>query len=301
MKPTLIVLAAGMSSRYGGLKQTDKLGPNGETIIDYSVYDAINAGFGKVVFVIRKSIEQEFMNTYGRRFSRNVAVEIAHQELDMLPKGFSVPQNRQKPWGTAHAVWCCRKVVNEPMAVINADDFYGREAFDVLAKYLKNSDLHSKNYCMVGYRLADTLSEWGTVSRGVCTTNNTNQLANIVECTGIERVNNTIGFKQPDGTFTTVDPDATVSMNCWGFTPEFFNQTERLMTEFFTNEIANSKAEFYIPTVVKAAIEKGETSCQILQANAKWFGVTYPSDKTLVMNKLQQLAQNKIYPTPLWS
>lgn len=300
MKPTLIILAAGMGSRYGGLKQVDGLGPNGETIIDYSVYDAIKAGFGKVVFVIRKSIEKDFLETFGNRFSPNVKFEIAYQELDMLPQGFSAPSDRTKPWGTAHAVWTTRNLINEPFAVINADDFYGYDSFRVLAEQLSKPDLPKGSYFMVGYKLAKTLSEQGAVSRGICSTNSKHLLTDVVERTSIERINGVVKYKDENGNMVAVDENSQVSMNFWGFTPDFFSYTEKLMTDFFKGSIGNVKAEFYIPTVVNSAIKANLATCEVLNTNAAWFGVTYPGDRPMVVNRFKELVDKGEYPSPMW-
>lgn len=300
MKPTLIVLAAGMGSRYGGLKQVDGLGPNGETIIDYSVFDAVRAGFGKIIFVIRRDIEADFMQAFGNRFAPDVDFELAYQELDMLPQGVKVPEGRVKPWGTAHAVWVARKQVKGPFAVINADDFYGRGAFDVLAKALSAISLGDGNYFMVGYEVGKTLSEQGGVSRGVCCVNAQHELSDVVERFGIER--------NPDGNICYVDGDnrvaladkTPVSMNFWGFTPDFIDLTEQLMADFFGGAIDNAKAEFYIPYVVNYAIKHGKASCKVLTTDAQWFGVTYPGDRPMVVERLKALADSGEYPSPLW-
>ncbi|QKG81144.1 nucleotidyltransferase family protein [Tenuifilum thalassicum] len=301
MKPTLIVLAAGMGSRYGGLKQVDALGPNGETIIDYSVYDALKAGFGKVVFVIRKSIEKDFIKVFGNRFDPGIKMEIAFQELDMLPSGFKVPEGREKPWGTAHAVWVARNVVNEPFAVINADDFYGYDTFRVMAEALSEPNLKGGSYFMVGYKLGNTLSEQGAVSRGVCSTDENGYLKDVVERTHIERINGVVKYKDENGNLVEVDENVPVSMNFWGFTPDFFEYTEKQMTDFFSNQIENAKAEFYIPTVVNKAIKEGYAKCKVLDTKAAWFGVTYPGDRPMVVNKFKELAEKGEYPSPLWS
>ncbi|HOK61534.1 MAG: sugar phosphate nucleotidyltransferase [Tenuifilum sp.] len=301
MKPTLVILAAGMGSRYGGLKQVDALGPNGETIIDYSVYDAIRAGFGKVVFVIRKSIEKDFLEVFGNRFDSDVRVEIAFQELDMLPQGFKVPDGREKPWGTAHAVWVTRHLINEPFAVINADDFYGFDTFRVLAQELSKPNLEKGSYFMVGYKLGNTLSEQGAVSRGVCSTDKNGYLLDVVERTHIERVEGEVKYKDENGNFVKVDEGVPVSMNFWGFTTDFFGYTEKLMTDFFSNQIGNVKAEFYIPTVVNRAIKEGIARCKVLETKAEWFGVTYPGDRPMVVNRLKELTEKGVYPSPLWS
>ncbi len=300
MKPTLIILAAGMGSRYGSLKQVDALGPNGETIIDYSVFDAMRAGFGKVVFVIRKDIEKDFMDVFGKRFTGKIPFEVVFQELDMLPKGFNCPAERTKPWGTAHAVWVARNVVNEPFAAINADDFYGADSFQVLAKALSKPSLANGSYFMVGYRLGNTLSEQGSVSRGVCTTDQKAMLQTVVEHTQIERINGKVCFRNEQGNNIEINENLSVSMNFWGFTPDFFNHIENMMSGFFSGAITNAKAEFYIPTAVNNLIVDKKATCEVLPTKAEWFGVTYPGDKETVMSRLKELVSEKKYPSPLW-
>ncbi len=300
MKPTLVILAAGMGSRYGGLKQVDGLGPNGETIIDYSVFDAMRAGFGKVVFVIRKSIEKDFLEVFGNRFKGKVPFEIVFQELDMLPAGYTCPSDRTKPWGTAHALWVTRNVVKEPFAAINADDFYGYDAFRVLAEALAKPNLAKGTYFMVGYRLGKTLSEQGFVSRGVCTTDNNRMLQTCVERTQIERSNGKVFFKDEHGKDVEVDENLPVSMNFWGLTPDFFSYTEEMLSGFLSGSITNAKAEFYIPTVVNKLVGDGKATCEVLPTSAEWFGVTYPGDKPMVMGRLKELVDKKEYPSPLW-
>lgn len=300
MKPTLIILAAGMGSRYGGLKQVDALGPNGETIIDYSVFDALRAGFAKVVFVIRRDIEKDFLEVFGPRFKGRVPFELVFQELDMLPDGIKCPPERVKPWGTAHAVWVCRNAVNEPFAVINADDFYGADAFRVMCSTLSAPNLSESSYSMVGYRLANTLSEQGSVSRGVCTTDSQSLLTSVVERTQIERFNGKTMYRDESDGLVEVDEHSLVSMNFWGFTPNFFDYTTGILKEFLGGSIANPKAEFYIPTVVNRLIEQGEATCRVLPTSAQWFGVTYPGDRASVVASLKELVDKGLYPSPLF-
>jgi len=300
MKPTLVILAAGMGSRYGGLKQVDGLGPNGETIIDYSVFDAMRAGFGKIVFVIRKDIEKDFMDVFGKRFTGKVPFEIAFQELDMLPKGYSCPPDRKKPWGTAHAIWVARNVVKEPFAAINADDFYGYDAFRVMAEALSKPNLQKGTFFMVGYQLGKTLSEQGSVSRGVCTSDSKSMLQSIVERTQIERINGEVCYRDEQGKDIELNDTLPVSMNFWGFTPDFLESVESMMTGFFSGSITNAKAEFYIPTAVNNLINDKKVTCEILSTKAEWFGVTYPGDKPMVMAKFKALVDKKEYPSPLW-
>jgi len=300
MKPTLVILAAGMGSRYGGLKQVDGLGPNDETIIDYSVFDAMRAGFGKVVFVIRKDIEKDFMDVFGKRFTGKFPFEIVFQELDMLPKGYTCPPDRKKPWGTAHAVWVTRNVVKEPFAAINADDFYGYDAFKVMADALSKPNLQKGTFFMVGYQLGKTLSEQGSVSRGVCTADSKSMLQTIVERTHIERLNGKVCYRDEQGKDIELDEKLPVSMNFWGFTPDYLESVENMMTGFFSGSITNAKAEFYIPTAVNNLINDKKATCEILSTKAEWFGVTYPGDKPMVMAKFKALVDKKEYPSPLW-
>ena len=300
MQPTLVILAAGMGSRYGGLKQVDGLGPAGETIIDYSVYDALRAGFGKIVFVIRKHIEKEFLQVFGERFKGKADVDLAFQELDMLPEGFVCPSGRQKPWGTAHAVWVAQEKVKGPFAVINADDFYGHDAFRIMADALKSHSHQTGKYHLAGYRLANTLSDQGSVSRAICTTDENGYLETIVERKHIERINNKICFRNEEGECTAVDENALVSMNFLGFTPDYFQHTTELFKSFLQQHKDDSRAEFFIPFVIDELIKQGKATCKVWPTSAEWFGVTYPGDKPVVMNKLKRLTEDGTYPTPLW-
>jgi choline kinase len=299
MKPTLIILAAGMGSRYGSLKQIDGIGPNGETIIDYSVFDALRSGFGKIVFIIRKNIEKEFVEVFSKRFKGKVPYDIVYQELDMLPEGFSCPSEREKPWGTGHAVWVAKDAVKEPFAVINADDFYGADAFKVLVKELSNPEIKNNDSFMVGYRLKNTLSEQGFVSRGVCTVKN-DFVQNVVERTKIERKNGVIYFTNEKEAQVEIDGDSIVSMNCWGFTPMYFDHADRLFKEFLKENYDNIKSEFYIPLLINKLIEENTLKCKVLPTTAEWFGVTYAGDKPIVKELLKNLVDDGIYPSPLW-
>ena len=254
MKPTLFVLAAGMGSRYGGLKQLDGLGPNGETIMDYSIYDAIRGGFGKVVFVIRHLFENDFREKILKKYAHVIPVELVFQELDYLPTGFSVPEGRVKPWGTNHAVLMGKDVIKEPFAVINADDFYGRDSFAVIADYLKNIEGKHDDYCMVGYRVGNTLSESGSVSRGVCETDADGFLTTVVERTQIERRDGKVMYKDGDS-WVAVDENTPVSMNMWGFTPDYFIHSENYFIRFLRENAGNIKAEYFIPLMVNYLIE----------------------------------------------
>ena len=303
MKPTLVVLAAGMGSRYGSLKQMDRVGPNNEAIIDYSIYDALQAGFGKVVFVIRHQFEQEFKEVFSKEhFGGKIDVEFVFQELDYLPEGFSVPQGRVKPWGTCHAVMMAAPVVDGPFAVINADDFYGREAYMVLADYLRQVEGTQGNYSMVGYNLRNTLSDYGTVSRGECTVDDAQNLVSIVERTAIERKDSGVVIYKDELGEHPIDQDTTVSMNLFGFTPDFFTKSEELFKEFLSNRenMENPKAEFFIPLCVNTLITQKRVTLKVLTSQAKWFGVTYKEDRKEVVERIAQLIDNGIYPSKLW-
>lgn len=298
MKPTLLVLAAGMGSRYGGLKQLDGVGPHGETIMDYSIYDAIRAGFGKVVFVIRKDFEKDFNEKILSKYKGHIPVEVAFQSIDDLPEGFTVPEGRVKPWGTGHAVRAARGVIAEPFAVINADDFYGQDAFVVLARQLQAND---SNYSMVGFRVGNTMSESGTVSRGVCTVGADGNLANIVERTAIGYdANHNIKFKDENGVEQQLQSNTPVSMNFWGFNPDYFEYTERDFLKFLNEKGGELKSEFYIPTVVDGLIKSGEKSVKVLDTESQWFGVTYPEDRPGVVAKLAALHADGTYPDKMF-
>lgn len=301
MKPTLFVLAAGMGSRYGGLKQLDQLGPNGETIMDYSIYDAIKAGFGKVVFVIRKDFEQEFRDKVLKKYEGHVPVEVVFQSTDKLPEGYTCPADRSKPWGTNHAVLMGKDVINEPFAVINADDFYGRQAFEVIAKELSKEHLKPGEYCMVGFRVGNTMTENGSVARGVCE-NKDGKLTSVVERTAISyNPAGEIVFTDENGQEQKLDPKTPVSMNMWGFTPDYFEFSEREFKKFLDRDINIPKAEFFIPLVVDALINNGEAEVKVLDTDSKWFGVTYAADRPGVVEKFAQLHADGTYPSPLFS
>ena len=289
MKPTLLVLAAGMGSRYGGLKQMDGVGPHGEIIMDYSIEDAIRAGFGKVVFVIRHSFEEEFKKHINAdHFGGRIAVEYVFQELDKLPAGFKVPEGREKPWGTNHAILMAKEVIHEPFAIINADDFYGRDAFEVMARHLETLGQTEGRYCMVGYRLDKTLSENGTVSRGVCVADSDGNLKTVTERTAIAREGDKIYFTEGDKK-EELAPETTVSMNLFGFTPDYFEQSERLFVEFLKERGTEMKSEFYVPLAVTKLIESGYATMRVLTTTAQWFGVTYKEDRPMVVEKFRQL------------
>ncbi|WP_321333264.1 nucleotidyltransferase [uncultured Bacteroides sp.] len=300
MKPTLFVLAAGMGSRYGGLKQLDGLGPNGETIMDYSIFDAIRGGFGKVVFVIRKDFEPDFRNKILSKYENHIPVELVFQALDSLPSGITCPPDRVKPWGTNHAVLMGKDVIKEPFAVINADDFYGRDSFAVLGKALAEMNGKSNDYCMVGYRVGNTLSDSGSVARGVCETNAEGYLTTVVERTAIERINGKVSFTDEKGKLVTIDDHTPVSMNMWGFTPDYFKYSEDYFVEFLKENMNNLKAEYFIPLMVNKLINDGTARVKVLDTISKWFGVTYAEDRQGVVDKIQALVDAGEYPAKLF-
>jgi hypothetical protein len=300
MKPTLFVLAAGMGSRYGGLKQLDGLGPNGETIMDYSIFDAIRSGFGKIVFVVRHSFEEDFRRIIVSKYEDHIPVEVVFQELDCLPEGFSVPEGRVKPWGTNHAVLMGKEVISEPFAVINADDFYGRHSYAVLAAELTAMEGCRNRYCMVGYRIGNTLSESGAVARGVCETNAENFLTGVVERTAVERIDGEIRFTDEHGQTVTVGEDTPVSMNMWGFTPDYFQYSEDYFVEFLNANKNNLKSEYFIPLMVNELITRNKARVKVLDTTSKWFGVTYSADRQGAVDKIRALIDAGEYPSPLF-
>ena len=285
---TLVVMAAGMGSRFGGLKQIAPVGRNGEAILDFSVYDAVAAGFNKVVFVINHNIEKDFKEIVGKRIEKRVKVEYVFQEKEYLPKGYSCPEERVKPWGTGHAILCCKDVVKEPFAVINADDFYGKTAFRKIYDYLKE---RTENYCMVGFRLANTLTENGYVSRGVCEEKD-GFLSNITERTKIVDCK----YTEDDVNWTELSPDTIVSMNMWGFTADIFTYLEREFDNFLKEKLTVEKSEFYLPSVVDILIKSGEKRAKVLASEDKWYGVTYKEDKEAVVAAICKKIDNGEYP-----
>lgn len=299
MKPTLFVLAAGMGSRYGGLKQLDGVGTSGETIMDYSVFDAMRAGFGKVVFVIRKDFEDDFRNIVLSKYQDKIPCEICFQSIDKLPAGFTPNPDRTKPWGTNHAVLMGKELIHEPFAVINADDFYGKESFQVLADFLTSVEGKHGQWCMVGYRVQNTLSENGSVSRGVCSTDKNGYLTDVVERTKIEEVGKKVIYTE-NGVDTELPLNTPVSMNMWGFTPEYFEMAEQGFIQFLKTNEKELKAEYYIPTMVNNAIIEGKATCKVLDTPSKWFGVTYAEDRPQVVMKINELVHKGIYPTKLF-
>ncbi len=302
VKPTLVVLAAGMGSRYGSLKQMDGVGPNGEAIIDYSIYDAIRAGFGKVVFVIRHTFEKEFREIFTpERFGGRIEVDFVFQELDKLPAGFSVPEGREKPWGTNHAVMMGADAVkSEPFAVINADDFYGQDAYKTCGDYLRSVSGQKNKYCMVGYHIENTLSDHGAVSRGICEVDKEGNLVSMVERTHIEKSGGQIIFKDDKGEMQALPSGALVSMNMFGFTPDYFDYSNDYFKTFLKENQANLKAEFYIPTMVNYLVNQGKAQLRVLSTTARWFGVTYKEDRPAVVASIKALIDAGAYPANLW-
>lgn len=303
-KPILLVMAAGMGSRYGGLKQLDPVGKNGEIIVDYSVFDALRAGFSKVIFIIKQENEADFRAVIGDRMAAHIPVEYAFQRLDDLPEGFSVPEGRVKPWGTGHAVLAARHLVDAPFAAINADDFYGAEAFRKLAEFLAALQEGERPLpcAMVGYKLENTLTENGYVSRGVCGTKD-GMLATVVERKHIERRADGPAYTEDEGeSWTAIEPDATVSMNFWGFPPEFMGDLERNFRVFLETEAKEKPltAEYYLPFAVNDRIRAGGATVRMLHSDDRWFGVTYKADKPVVVEALRQMAEAGKYPAPLW-
>ena len=313
MKPTLLLLAAGMGSRYGGLKQLDGVGPNGETIMDYSIYDAIQAGFGKIVFVIRKDFEEQFRTQILSKYEGHVPAELVFQSLDSLPEGFSVPEGRQKPWGTNHAVLMAKDVIHEPFCVINCDDFYNRDCFRVIGKYLSELPEGAQNqYAMVGFRVGNTISENGTVARGVCSKDEKGLLTTVVERTEIVRCDaqgnhqgdagEPIRYKDEEGRWVELDENTPVSMNVWGFTPDYFAHSEDYFRAFLSDpkNIENLKAEFFIPLMVNKLINDKTSTVSVLDTTSKWFGVTYAADRPDTVARIQQLVDEGVYPKTLF-
>lgn len=301
MKPTLFVLAAGMGSRYGGLKQLDPLGPDGQTIMDYSIYDAILSGFGKVVFVIRKDFEKDFREKILSKYEGHIPVDVVFQDVNNLPEGYTCPAERTKPWGTNHAVMMGRDAIKEPFAVINADDFYGRDAFRVIAAELNRPRNRKGDYCMVGFRVGNTMTENGSVSRGVCTTDENGNLLTVVERTAISYDGESkICFTDDSGEKVVLDPSTPVSMNLWGFTPDYFEYSEREFKRFLDEKIDTPKSEFYIPTCIDTLIHSGEATVKVLDTDSRWFGVTYAADRQGVVDKLNELHLQGYYPDKMF-
>ncbi len=300
MPQTLVVLAAGMGSRYGGLKQIDPMGPSGETILDYSVFDALRAGFSKVVFIIRPDFEADFRNNVSSKFEHLVDVEYAFQTLDKLPSGWSIPVGREKPWGTTHAILCAADVVKENFAVINADDFYGQESYAVLNNELSSVDSFANTFSMVGFTLRNTLSDHGSVARGVCTTSENGLLTHIDEMTNLSREGSGALYTRDDGSVLSLTGDEPVSMNMWGFTPRLFDHLDRVFQEFLRTSGTELKSECFIPLTVGQLITEKHVTCKVLRSNSTWFGVTYKEDKEIVQGSIAALVEKGKYPQSLW-
>ena len=304
-QPTLIVMAAGIGSRYGGLKQVDPIGPNGEIILDYAIYDALRAGFGKVVFLIRKDIEEVFREKIGRTVEQHVPVVYAYQEIQNVPSWFSVPPERTKPWGTGHAVLSCKGLVDGPFAVINADDYYGPGAFKTLADYLSTArDLPGGvyDYSMVGYILCNTLSEYGTVARGICTVTPDGFLSGVTERTRIQERDGVVQYTENGVDWIPISETSIVSMNMFGFTPSFFDELDKRFPIFLRQNANNLlKAEFFLPEVVNQLLQEGRAHVKVLPTDEKWFGVTYPADRAYVQQAISNLIQRGLYPENLWA
>ena len=298
MKPTLFVLAAGMGSRYGGLKQLDGLGPHGETIMDYSIYDAIRSGFGKVVFVIRHDFEEDFRTKILSKYENHIPVEVVFQSLNDLPEGYTCPEGRTKPWGTNHALLMGKNVINEPFAIINADDFYGRDSFKVLADFLSNAS-GENSYCMVGFRIGNTMSKSGTVARGICEMEN-RLLTSVVERTAIGYKGDKICFTDENGVEQTLTPETPVSMNMWGFTPDYFKYSEDYFKRFLDANKDNLKDEFYVPLLINELVTTKKATVKVLDTTSKWFGVTYAADRPEVVAKFAELHAKGEYPEKMF-
>lgn len=302
MKPTLLVLAAGMGSRYGKLKQMDGFGPNGETIIEYSIYDAIKAGFGKVVFIIRESFRDEFESYFRARLNGRIEMEFVSQEIENIPEGATYNSEREKPWGTAHAIWAARDAINEPFGVINADDYYGVDAYDRLAGFLTDTANLDGDYAVVAYYLRNTLSEHGTVNRGVCMSDENGFLTGVRECIKIKReADGIIRYPASDMTVEKLEENTLVSMNMWGFLPSYFEYAEDLFRQFLGAEGQELKSEFFIPILIDHLIQTAKVKVRVLDTESDWFGVTYQEDKPFVMGEINRLIADGVYPENLWN
>ncbi len=304
MNKTLVILAAGMGSRYGGLKQIDPVGPNNSIIIDYSIYDAVKAGFSKVVFIIKEENLEIFKEVIGDKVAEHIAVEYVFQSTDKLPEGFTCPEGRVKPWGTAHAIYCCKDVIDGPFMVINSDDFYGRGAFSVVSKWVDSTDFTGTPYkfAMAGYYLKNTLTDNGTVSRGVCEVNEQGKLIDVIERTKIMRVNGKISYTEDGSEWTELPENSVASMNCWCFPPEILGEIERYLVDFLNTEVKENplKSEFYLPFLVRDLLKENKCEVDVLETVDKWFGVTYKEDKPDVVRSITALVDNGVYPEKLW-
>lgn len=303
-KPALVVMAAGMGSRYGGLKQIDPVDEYGNIIMDFSIFDAKEAGFEKVVFIIKKAIEKEFKENVGKRMERRVQVEYVYQELDKVPEGFAVPEERVKPWGTGHAILCCKDVVNEPFAVINADDYYGKQAFQEIYNQLTSQgDDERYQYAMVGYELVNTMTDHGHVARGVCATDDQGRLVDIHERTRIEKRGDHGAYTEDDGaTWVTLPGDTVVSMNLWGFTPSILEELDRRFASFLDREVPSNplKCEYFLPFVVDELLKEDKAQVKVLKSKDRWYGVTYKEDKETVVQAIRRMKEQGLYPKKLW-
>lgn len=302
IETTLVVMAAGLGSRFGGIKQLEPVGPSGEIIMDYSVYDAIKAGFNKVVFIIRKDIEEDFKKIIGNRISKMIDTEYVIQDVNNLPEGFKLPEGRTKPWGTGHAILSCKNVVKNPFIVVNADDYYGKEAFVKVHDYLVNPDKTDKkyNFCMAGFRLGNTLSENGTVTRGICDVDENNMLLDVNETFEIQRDHDEAKAVR-DGKQLRISLEQPASMNMWGFTADFIDELDKRFTPFLSGISGNEmKAEYLLPSIVDELIKEGSAQVKVLDTNDKWFGVTYQEDKYMVQSSLKKLVEQGVYPEALY-
>ncbi len=301
MKPTLLIMAAGMGSRFGGLKQIAPIGPENATLLDYSIYDALKAGFGKVVFIIRHDIESDFRKAIGQKWEKKIEVDYVFQEMNMIPGGFTIPQTRQKPWGTGHAIWVARELIREPFTVINADDYYGRNSYEVLLQGLQNvKDSQKTDYFMVGFQLKNTLSENGTVSRGICEVGPDGYLLKVVERLKIAKDGDKAKCLDEGIENRVLTGLETASMNMWGFTPEIFNQLENLFEKFLAEKGQEEKSEFLIPRVVDQLLAEKKATVKVLSTKDPWFGITYPEDKAAVRESIGKLIRKGFYPEKLW-
>ncbi len=302
-KATLVIMAAGMGSRYGGLKQIDPIGKNGEIILHYSVYDAIKAGFDRVIFVIKHEIEEDFKAVIEGKFEDKIKIEYAYQDINNLPEGFSVPEGRVKPWGTGHAVLSCKDMIDGPFAVINADDYYGKETFSLIYDEVtkKKEDCGIYDFCMVGFKVENTLTENGHVARGVCQTNSAGYLTDIVERTKIAKKDGKIMFTEDDESWTEIPEGSTVSMNCWGFTEDMMKELEDRFSDFLKKNRDNAlKCEYFLPFVVDDLLKEGKARVKVLDTTEKWYGVTYKADKEIVVAAVKQKVSDGVYPEKLW-
>lgn len=302
IKPTLLILAAGLGSRYGSLKQIDSIGPSGERIIDYSVYDAVKAGFGKIVYVIRECFEEEFKEVILNTLPKEIETDYVCQEIDNIPNDIEYSKERKKPWGTGHALIIAASKINEPFAVINADDFYGAESFQIAADFLyADNQNQEEQHALIGFRLRNTLSEFGSVSRGICEVNSKNCMTSIIEIKEIKILNDDFVFKNENGTWENLVGDENVSMNMFAFKPSIFEKIKKPFRRFLIENNRDRKSEFYIPSSVNSLIQNNKIQVKVLESNAAWFGLTYSEDKPIARGKMKKLIDKKIYPENLWS